>query len=197
MLKLSSSAFPSPPSCIENGKRDWKRGVSSLPRLANVTSYFSMAAAVRLIRAKLSRLSLVFLNTSHTIVTLSSNGASRWRRLHFPPRKKLHWGIVLGTSGVLCGSVVLCSVSTVIFMREDDFSDRLNQRANFSGFTPLHYAALSDSHECVRRLIDAGADPTLKDSTGYSAVDYAGSPKIKDLRKRKRGKKQQREDVIR
>ena len=41
-------------------------------------------------------------------------------------------------------------------MREDDFSDRLNQRANFSGFTPLHYAALSDSHECVRRLIDAG-----------------------------------------
>ena len=44
----------------------------------------------------------------------------------------------------------------VIFMREDDFSDRLNQRANFSGFTPLHYAALSDSHECVRRLIDAG-----------------------------------------
>ncbi|XP_015776405.1 PREDICTED: caseinolytic peptidase B protein homolog [Acropora digitifera] len=223
-----------------------------------------MAAAVRLIRAKLSRLSLVFLNTSHTIVTLSSNGASRWRRLHFPPRKKLHWGIVLGTSGVLCGSVVLCSVSTgfaermsrcvkqndsfelerfikqghdvnqrhplgwtplhvaavngsekcltllilagadvnakeefttpfktaqkkhmrsfdVIFMREDDFSDRLNQRANFSGFTPLHYAALSDSHECVRRLIDAGADPTLKDSTGYSAVDYAGSPKIKEF----------------
>ncbi|XP_015758771.1 PREDICTED: caseinolytic peptidase B protein homolog [Acropora digitifera] len=223
-----------------------------------------MAAAARLIRAKLSRLSLVFLNTSHTIVTLSSNGASRWRRLYFPRRKKLHWGIVLGTSGVLCGSVVLCSVSTgfaermsrcvkqndsfelerfikqghdvnqrhplgwtplhvaavngsekcltllilagadvnakeefttpfktaqkkhmrsfdVIFMREDDFSDRLNQRANFSGFTPLHYAALSDSHECVRRLIDAGADPTLKDSTGYSAVDYAGSPKIKEF----------------
>ena len=95
-------------------KKDWKRGVSSLRRLANVTSYFSMAAAARLIRAKLSRLSLVFLNTSHTIVTLSSNGASRWHRLYFPRRKKLHWGIVLGTSGVLCGSVVLCSVSTGI-----------------------------------------------------------------------------------
>jgi len=26
-----------------------------------------------------------------------------------------------------------------------------------------------------------GADPTLKDSTGYSAVDYAGSPKIKEF----------------
>ena len=118
MLKLSSSAFPSPPSCIENGtkwsKRDWKRAVSSLPRLANVTSCFSMAAAARLIRAKLSRLSLVFLNKSHTIVTLCSNGAFRWRRLHFPPRKKLHWGVALGTSGVLCGSVVLCSVSTGI-----------------------------------------------------------------------------------
>lgn len=41
-------------------------------------------------------------------------------------------------------------------MRDDDFSERLHRSANFSGFTPLHYAALADSLECVRLLVDAG-----------------------------------------
>ena len=45
---------------------------------------------------------------------------------------------------------------SVIFIRDDDFSERLNRSANFSGFTPLHYAALADSLECVRLLADAG-----------------------------------------
>ena len=41
-------------------------------------------------------------------------------------------------------------------MRDDDFSERLHRSANFSGFTPLHYAALADSLECVHLLVDAG-----------------------------------------
>ncbi|XP_068718120.1 mitochondrial disaggregase-like [Montipora capricornis] len=227
-----------------------------------------MAAAARLLRVKLSRLSLIFFNKSYPIVTSAArlilNGASGWRKLYLPPRKRIHWGVVLGTSGVLCGSVALCAISSgvaermcrsakhndsfelerfikqghdvnqrhplgwtplhvaaingsercmtllieagadvnakeefttpfkmaqkkhmrsfdVIFMREDDFSDKLHQRANFNGFTPLHYAALADSRECVRCLIDAGADPTLKDSSGHTAVEYAGSTKIKEF----------------
>jgi len=44
----------------------------------------------------------------------------------------------------------------VIFIRDDDFSERLHRSANFSGFTPLHYAALADSLECVHLLVDAG-----------------------------------------
>lgn len=44
----------------------------------------------------------------------------------------------------------------VIFMRDDDFSERLHRSANFSGFTPLHYAALADSLKCVHLLVDAG-----------------------------------------
>ena len=44
----------------------------------------------------------------------------------------------------------------MIFMRDDDFSDRLHKNANFSGFTPLHYAALGDSLECIRLLVNAG-----------------------------------------
>ena len=44
----------------------------------------------------------------------------------------------------------------VILMRDNDFSDRLHRSANFSGFTPLHYAALGDSLECVQLLVNAG-----------------------------------------
>ncbi|PFX22654.1 Caseinolytic peptidase B protein-like [Stylophora pistillata] len=69
----------------------------------------------------------------------------------------------------------------VIFMRDDDFSDKLHRGANFSGFTPLHYAALGDSLECVQLLLNAGADPTLKDNSGYQAVEYAGNVKIKEF----------------
>ena len=41
-------------------------------------------------------------------------------------------------------------------MRDDDFSERLHRSADFSGFTPLHYAALADSLECIRLLVNAG-----------------------------------------
>ena len=43
-----------------------------------------------------------------------------------------------------------------MFMRDDDFSDKLHRNANFSGFTPLHYAVLGDSLECIRLLVNAG-----------------------------------------
>ena len=77
-----------------------------------------MAAAARLLRVKLSRLSLIFFNKSYPIVTSAArlilNGASGWRKLYLPPRKRIHWGVVLGTSGVLCGSVALCAISSGI-----------------------------------------------------------------------------------
>ena len=41
-------------------------------------------------------------------------------------------------------------------MRDDEFSSRLSKNANFAGFTPLHYAALSDDFECIKLLLDAG-----------------------------------------
>ncbi|KAM7443876.1 hypothetical protein ABFA07_007448 [Porites harrisoni] len=69
----------------------------------------------------------------------------------------------------------------VIFIRDDDFSERLHRSANFSGFTPLHYAALADSLECVHLLVDAGADPTLKDDLGHTAMEYAGGEKIREF----------------
>ena len=44
----------------------------------------------------------------------------------------------------------------VIIAREDEFSNRLSKNADFSGFTPLHYAALADDYESIKLLLDAG-----------------------------------------
>ena len=48
------------------------------------------------------------------------------------------------------------STGTVLVTREDEFSDRMNTRANFKGCTSLHYAVLSDNHEIVDLLLKHG-----------------------------------------
>lgn len=72
---------------------------------------------------------------------------------------------------------------TVLEKREEEFSDRLNSRANFQGFTALHYAVLADSIACVKALLDAGADPTLENDLGHRPIDYAREGEIKELLK--------------
>ncbi|KAM3958148.1 mitochondrial disaggregase isoform 1-T2 [Aphomia sociella] len=57
--------------------------------------------------------------------------------------------------------------------REDDFCAGMNARASFLGWTALHYAALADSAEAARALLDAGADPTARDHAGRRALHYA------------------------
>lgn len=48
------------------------------------------------------------------------------------------------------------SVFSVHIAREDEFSDRLNNRANFRGCTSLHYAVLMDDADMVEILLEAG-----------------------------------------
>ena len=56
-----------------------------------------------------------------------------------------------------CDIVILFDFpSAVIMTREDDFNVQLNKSANFSGYTPLHYASLVESYECVQLLLNAG-----------------------------------------
>lgn len=41
---------------------------------------------------------------------------------------------------------------------------------NASGNTPLHWAALNGHLECVKILIENGADPTIQNQKGHDAV---------------------------
>ena len=53
----------------------------------------------------------------------------------------------------------------------------VNYRAN-DGKTPLMYVSeaymtsFDRRHEFLKILLDAGADPTLKDKSGHTAIDY-------------------------
>ena len=78
-----------------------------------------------------------------------------------------------------------CSYSAldVMVTREEEFSDKLNLRANFRGCTPLHYAVLADDRDIVRLLLDAGADPLRPNDYGRTPLDYARDPRIKALLK--------------
>lgn len=69
----------------------------------------------------------------------------------------------------------------VLMKREEEFSDRLNNRASFQGFTALHYAVIADSPACVEALLDAGANPTIENEAGHRAVEYARAGEIREL----------------
>lgn len=69
----------------------------------------------------------------------------------------------------------------VLYEREDEFSDRLNSRATFKGFTSLHYAVLADNVELVRILLDSGADPLIENELGHRPFEYCASEDIKKL----------------
>ena len=58
-------------------------------------------------------------------------------------------------------------MNLVLYQREDEFSDQLNNRATFKGFTPLHYAILTDDFNLIKCLLDAGADPLIENELGY------------------------------
>lgn len=67
----------------------------------------------------------------------------------------------------------------VMVAREEEFSPRLNLRANFRGCTALHYACLADDLESARILLEGGADPLKANDYGRAPLDYAQDPKMK------------------
>ncbi|XP_070552727.1 mitochondrial disaggregase-like [Ptychodera flava] len=69
----------------------------------------------------------------------------------------------------------------VLVMREDEFCDHLNNRANFRGCTALHYAVLADSYPVVKELLDGGADPSVENERGHQPADYTRNQEIKQL----------------
>ncbi|XP_005108368.1 caseinolytic peptidase B protein homolog [Aplysia californica] len=69
----------------------------------------------------------------------------------------------------------------VLLTREEEFSDRLSNRANFQDCTPLHYAVLINDKTSVRYLLDAGADPTTENILGHRALEYTRDPSIREM----------------
>ncbi|XP_057651338.1 caseinolytic peptidase B protein homolog [Diorhabda carinulata] len=67
----------------------------------------------------------------------------------------------------------------VLMIRDEEFSNSLNNKATFLGFTPLHYAVLTDNLEIVQLLVKYGANPTLQNDMGHTPLMYAKEPKIK------------------
>ncbi|KAL8191375.1 UNVERIFIED_CONTAM: hypothetical protein K2H54_073218 [Gekko kuhli] len=59
----------------------------------------------------------------------------------------------------------------VLVTREDDFSNRLNNRASFKGCTALHYAVLADDCPSVKMLLEGG-----KQIKGVSGTGIASGP---------------------
>ena len=55
-----------------------------------------------------------------------------------------------------CLSLSLMAASIVAMIRDEEFSDKVNHHANYSGFTPLHYAVLLDSHTMAELLLENG-----------------------------------------
>ncbi|CAL1536861.1 unnamed protein product [Lymnaea stagnalis] len=69
----------------------------------------------------------------------------------------------------------------VLLTREEEFSDRLSNRANFQNCTPLHYAALVNDIESIKLLLEAGADPTIENTLGHKAIEYSRDAEATEL----------------
>ena len=66
-------------------------------------------------------------------------------------------------------------------VREEEFSNRLNNRATFQGFTALHYAVLADDVEVIEALLEGGANPLKENDAGHRPSDYAREGDVKNM----------------
>lgn len=68
----------------------------------------------------------------------------------------------------------MCCCPLVLVTREDDFNNRLNNRASFKGCTALHYAALADDYRTVKELLDGGEGRGGGRESGRPAASLLG-----------------------
>uniref|UniRef100_A0A8C9W1Z3 ClpB family mitochondrial disaggregase n=1 Tax=Scleropages formosus TaxID=113540 RepID=A0A8C9W1Z3_SCLFO len=100
---------------------------------------------------------------------------------------------------IFCAVLIHCLLVLTLFLpcdlvlviREDEFSNRLNGRANFRGCTPLHYAVLADDLRIVHMLLEAGANPLLTNELGHTPLAYAKKGEMQTLLKEWEGKFQE------
>ncbi|KAL4941210.1 hypothetical protein BDV06DRAFT_6947 [Aspergillus oleicola] len=86
-----------------------------------------------------------------------------------------HYAAANGNSDILEWlSFTLASAhkSTEETLTETEIKETIN-RQNYSGNTPLHWAALNAHIKCVELLVTAGADVSIKNTAGHDAVFLA------------------------
>uniref|UniRef100_A0A9L0I5K1 ClpB family mitochondrial disaggregase n=1 Tax=Equus asinus TaxID=9793 RepID=A0A9L0I5K1_EQUAS len=83
--------------------------------------------------------------------------------------------------------------TTVLITREDDFNNRLNNRASFKGCTALHYAVLADDYRTVKELLDGGANPLQRNEMGHTPLDYAREGEVMKLLRTSEAKYQEKQ----
>ncbi|XP_044254172.1 caseinolytic peptidase B protein homolog [Tribolium madens] len=76
----------------------------------------------------------------------------------------------------------------VLMTREEEFSNSLNAKVSYRGFTALHYAVLIDNLRIVKLLIDKGADPTIENEAGHIPLVYAAEGDLKNYLEEKTSK---------
>uniref|UniRef100_A0A8C3W102 Mitochondrial disaggregase n=1 Tax=Catagonus wagneri TaxID=51154 RepID=A0A8C3W102_9CETA len=81
----------------------------------------------------------------------------------------------------------------VLVTREDDFNNRLNNRASFKGCTALHYAVLADDYRTVKELLDGGASPLQRNEMGHTPLDYAREGEVMKLLRTSEAKYQEKQ----
>uniref|UniRef100_F6QGP2 Mitochondrial disaggregase n=1 Tax=Callithrix jacchus TaxID=9483 RepID=F6QGP2_CALJA len=81
----------------------------------------------------------------------------------------------------------------VLVTREDDFNNRLNNRASFKGCTALHYAVLADDYRTVKELLDGGANPLQRNEMGHTPLDYAREGEVMKLLRTSEAKHQEKQ----
>ncbi|KAK7098087.1 mitochondrial disaggregase-like isoform X2 [Littorina saxatilis] len=69
----------------------------------------------------------------------------------------------------------------VLIMREEEFSNRLSNKANFRDCTPMHYAVLADDLATTKIILEFGGDPTKENTLGHRPVDYCRTKDMKDM----------------
>ncbi|KAK9508951.1 hypothetical protein O3M35_006380 [Rhynocoris fuscipes] len=80
----------------------------------------------------------------------------------------------------------------VLIQRESEFSDRLRAQENYLGFTALHYAVLVSNMDCVKLLIEYGANPLIE-ASGHVPLDLTRTKAMEEFIKIEASKYKEKE----
>ncbi|EEA24308.1 ankyrin repeat-containing protein [Talaromyces marneffei ATCC 18224] len=83
----------------------------------------------------------------------------------------LHWPAANGNVELL-NYLLQTLTAPEAGLTPEEFASFINYR-NYTGNTPLHWAALNTHLDCVKALVEAGADISLKNDAGHDALFLA------------------------